>query len=1020
MSEALLDDHSPLADYLRQTHDSMDHPSSSSQHRPSPSSSSVAPPPPQAPSPAAPRPPSRLRNRASQAATERLKYALATSALLSAKLADALQLYPPLEALEASNLSAGRDAKGKQRAEDAAEGSEGGVSWPADWENVGQGWQDRGVVGNAEVALGGLVSALKRLSRASTAAPVAATGRRAQAGNGRPGPEEKAVERVEEFIAAAQELDLRVAAALGAIKELECIAHGLGLSDPLPPISRIEARSYTAYLSSSTLRTAASTSQASPSTPARVPSPLIPSPPRFDSESASSSSPPPLRALPLRRALASALSAALTALSTASTSLESLLPTSSALRPSPSPPRASASSHAPRASLSELLRHSHLAALERAEVSSFNDGGSASSVSHSRPASVVFPSSSEGPVDPFHPTESTFGGIERRHPQHYHTLSSSSSSYLAAPELSRQPSLPTLLGGGSSSGGKHRLRPSLGAVGAFGLGTAAFSTPVKGAGAGRKKRPASLGGWGGQTTVFKLKSDAGSAPSSPSLSAKEVEEEPEEDAEEGALQLDAPAEAEQREDLAPFLLVSLQQAFEDAHDARRAVLWRLLEALENPDVEVGEETLWKKVEAVFAALADGLTPCAAGVKEANELEFGGGAATPAAGRALSSGEEQRGRQEQQTIKAREREKKRRSGLFYGGIDGHFVPPSPASHSAPPLTPVAQHRAAGVQHALARLTGAAASPLPASPTPARHLANPAHAPPPASYANFAPSSRSIPSTTPRAAASASAATVEAQHHLTALTLPLRAIQAKLRLISADFPAASSSSSTPSPEVDRLLSTYDSILPELERLTSSFHAGRSALRVALGIDAPGPPSGRPLSIASSSADGHAHGVEPLLEEDETPPPEQDEPDRGAVYASLDDGAEAGAAVEADERQALLDAALSMALFPPTPEGVAGTGASEEKVFEAVAGPEKARAAGGEKLSREERIRRMKEAREALALGRSAVTVAPDEEGAGGGGGGGVQQQQKMVGELREVLKELNRERGRPEEAPRRAEE
>jgi hypothetical protein len=126
----------------------------------------------------------------------------------------------------------------------------------------------------------------------------------------------------------------------------------------------------------------------------------------------------------------------------------------------------------------------------------------------------------------------------------------------------------------------------------------------------------------------------------------------------------------------------------------------------------------------------------------------------------------------------------------------------------------------------------------------------------------------------------------------------------------------------------------------------------------------------------------------------PPEEEEGN-----ASLDDGSrnENGNDYELEffSRQAIIDAALSSGLGI----GFDGEGEEEEeKVFEAIAGTEQN--GGNVKLSREERVKKMKEAREALNVGKQATATAT------GGGESDFQNQRKMVGELRQVLKSLGK--------------
>lgn len=573
-----------------------------------------------------------------------------------------------------------------------------------------------------------------------------------------------------------------------------------------------------------------------------------------------------------------------------------------------------------------------------------------------------------------------------------------------------------------------------------------------------------MGGGGlgsGLSSAFRLRSEVGngSAPSSPSLSAKEVEELPDEEELDSSL-LAGRSGKEQREgegkgegkgegeDLLPFLLVSLQEAFEDAHDARKAVLWRVLAALEEPSEELAEGAEWDKVGEAVERLEGELRAAVGAVRKAVEAEFG---MEGSEGRARAEGDRGEGfageGRGEGTIKTREREKRRRSG-YYGRAElddspppassfaniippssspSPFATPSPASSSFPNSNDRDRLKP-GVQSALARLSsggGSGLSAAPTSPSPVRRYPRPS-APPPAAFANFAPSSSSSSHAIVAPASALSPTAAELQIHLSSLSLPLRALQAKLRLISSDLPSVLSqpqppfSPSHPTPvsaETARLFATYDSLLPEIEALHSSFHNGRAALRVALGVDAPPRPL---LSEKKEEAEGEEELPAVHSPLDDSHPSAPPSPSLGAAYASLPTSS-CSPPTTLDEdfasRQALLDAALSLSLLPPPTSDHGHSDSQVERVFEAVAGPERAEggAAGGAgKLSREERIRRMKEAREALAVGRTSLDGGSGGRGGlggvGGGGGGGVEGQQKLVGELREVLRELNREKGR----------
>ncbi|BGP24267.1 hypothetical protein Rt10032_c03g1607 [Rhodotorula toruloides] len=824
MAEAVAYAESPIADYLRQNGEGDEFlkatPSTGPSRHPSTSTSTRTPSP---STPSRPAPPRRTQTRHA-ASIERVKYALATSALLSAKLGDALQLYPPLEVLEKQRAAAGRvKGKGKGPLRKGAVTVKK-ADWPSGWDSVGQGVLERGVLGNAQAALKGLAGASSLFLKKSGEAPAkfdAAAGT-LEEDEPRTTPQDSVLASVERFIAASQELDLRAAAALTAIKELECIAHGLGLSDPLPPISRIEARMH-----------------APSSSPSSSPPP----------------NPPPLRALALRTSLSELLSSALSALSTSTADLNALLPRDSpllqlqltaptpALSPSSSPTRTS------QASLSELLRHDTRARLERDEVERW-EGASASG--GSRPTSVV--PGEAAAFDPFHPTDSTFGGIDRR------------------------------------------------------------------------------------------------------VATGDV-------------------------DLTPLLLISLQDAFETLHDTRRGVIWRLLESLSHAQ----SDTAWNAIGGLVDSAAGRVGEVASEVGEAHEMEFG------------TSKPEGEGK----GTEGHRSERRRRSGYYSRTVDEVEVdfpqlgkPASPVGTGLTPTTAKARGDALARLNGVPKATGAPLTP-----------SNLSHVPPrsgtPVSYANFAPSAAPSPADNSLAS------------HTHALSLLVRSIQAKIRVVTSDTALLATLRAEEAEERrEKVLRTWEGIGREVETLRGEWRAGGDALRRALGLEL----GTEHVEVEEEEEVEVAHdggNVRP----DKADEDEQQDVDlnQGAIYATLDSSGQPPTADESlATRQALLDATLSLSLLPPTSDA-----AAEEKVFEAVAGPpSSSRIYGpdGSKLSRDERIRRMREAREALQRGRESLESSPTKErGSIGGTSGGMEEQQKMVGELREVLRELNRDKGRDTPEP-----
>ncbi|GAA5906404.1 hypothetical protein JCM5296_000447 [Sporobolomyces johnsonii] len=881
MAEPLTYHDSPFADYLRETNTHEEPlldpappaPSTSSEPRPPRSRTTLSPP--ATPSPHA----------------ERLKYALGTSALLSAQLSDALELYPPLAALaQQGTVEGAQERKGKSKLE-----------WPAGWDTRGQGWLDRDALGNAHAALKGLVAVVQRLSGgsgpASGAAPVlsapAPPSSRANEGGKK---DDGALKEVELFIRAAQELDLRIAKAMEALKVLD------GIEDRLAP----EQLGYS--YSASPPRPLPRPSPPQPQRTARIPPSTFP-----DSPSPSPSRPtrlPPSPPNPLRLALSSALSTLLHTLQSTTTQLEALLPPPSA--PSPHPAFSPSSSqhqrekHRPLPSLSELNRHASLALQERAEIEKWETESATSG--HSRAGSMQLDSArsttaaATAAIDPFHPTESFFGGLERR------PSNRSLSNYSSTPG-----------GGGGdatvkASTGRHRVRPSLGAVGAFGVGTAAGTggaspllreVSLKGG----RRRPASMGGWIGAGELVPL--ELSSLPISQDAELLEAR--------------------------------VLQEQWEDAHVLRRGVVWALIEVAET------QGSGWDEAGRVVSELARKLRELAAGLRDAKGCEMAAGV-------------------------DKDRRRRSRPASYYAAASSTY--PTSTSTSVLPASPI--------QSALARLNGVSL-PGPSPSFDSRGPNRPTHQP------NFGP-----PSTADSPSTQALRA-LEAHH--TALSLSLRQLQHKLHSILLEAKALSLSAS--GAPVEQLLTAHDSIREDLHALAEEWAQSRVVLRQALGVELKKPAKqagfgfGFGLDADEPAGDAVSDELEPM-----DPPPEEG----AAEFASLDEGEDdpLGGPAGLAERQALLDAALSLSLAPPP-----GSEAAEEKVFEAVAGQRDDGQKGeGGKLSREERIKRMREAREALAAGRAA---AGGDAGTGQGEGqGAVEVQQRMVGELREVLRGLGRGR------------
>lgn len=339
-------------------------------------------------------------------------------------------------------------------------------------------------------------------------------------------------------------------------------------------------------------------------------------------------------------------------------------------------------------------------------------------------------------------------------------------------------------------------------------------------------------------------------------------------------------------------------------------------------------------------------------------------------------------------------------------------------------------------ALARLTGVtpSSSPMP-GPSSSSLLDNRTkpNRRAPASYADFAPPSSSSFSSTAAASSSSGSANPDLVAHARAMALALRAVEAKLRLV-VDEVAHSSPSGSLHPvhenvdddddgqrrRLSAVVEMYRGIGIELKRLEEQWRIGGEVLEKAAGLV-------QSVERANTASAEDAEAEPSVAVRDIDGPTGQQEDEArnqlGAEDAVLQTEPCEGTGEEDDpiaSRQALVDAALSASLLIPPSAAPA-----EEKVFEAVAGPVRSTSSdGSNKFSREERIRRMKEAREALARGRESLESSPvksrtdsaSDAGSplgsrsGAGGSSSLAQQQKMVGELQEVLREYNRERGR----------
>lgn len=521
-------------------------------------------------------------------------------------------------------------------------------------------------------------------------------------------------------------------------------------------------------------------------------------------------------------------------------------------------------------------------------------------------------------------SETSFGGIERRASTNSRTRST------------------------------HRVRPSIGSAGVFGVGTLAGGreSPVPPSPVARhKRRPASLGVWPGQSLSFALREayhvevGNGGLPSTP-VKRGQHETRKEEDADD--------EDEEGKEGL-----LRLQEAFEEMHDVRRGLLWKVLTLVDNG--ELGEKE-WEKVVGVLEEVKRVCEEGKKVVKEAVEKEFGSsGLGTEMLGSAAL------GRSVNGAAAATGTASKRMSGMDFG-----------ASTSSRPGSSQSTHRPLSLGSPLLP-----SSTFPSTSSPRRQPPSHSHSRGP-SLQNFAPPSTS--SSTPL--------TTLTSHHAQ-LSLSLRSIAAKLHLVNDDVRRVDINGGV---DVDRLLATHDSIKNDLDTLVREWEDSRLCLRAV----ARPPPTSSLTRSSSFEDDGVGSTSLDSIPDEESEPEEtfgggQDQ-DQDRLFRTDDDETEEWRR-DADEdddraRQGRFDS------FLPPP------GHEQEQVFEATVGSRRTGGDdGGVKLSREERIRAMQEKRKSRVGGGGGSGlgagggVGSDNEGSSGGGA--VRLEAGMVAELKDVL-------------------
>lgn len=342
----------------------------------------------------------------------------------------------------------------------------------------------------------------------------------------------------------------------------------------------------------------------------------------------------------------------------------------------------------------------------------------------------------------------------------------------------------------------------------------------------------------------------------------------------------------------------LQRAWEEVHDARRGVLWKVIALA---DLGRGEGD-WESLRRALGTLEAAFQHAGEEVRRGVEAEFGAGG-----GGTFSRSA-------------------KRASVRFDAVGRQNPPSRPLSLSAasPSFPPSPRRRPLSLSSPPTNFSLATPNPSLAAP-------------------NFAPPNP-YPSTGPTAALES----FEKRARTT--TLALRTIAAKLHVVTADARAFLEEGGEEG--VERLLKTHDSIRGELESLGREWEGGRVDLRAVVRRNK--------VRNEEEEEGTSLDSIEDVEEELRTPPREAFE----YVDELPKEEERAGAYVD----EVLPDAGV-------------------EQVFEAVAGSRR-EASSGLKLSREERIKAIKEERRK----------------GGVAGDGGVRIEAGMVQELKDVLQLL----------------